>query len=949
MPHLKGPVPQAQAKEGPMPQLVKKRRSGWAMLAVCAMVASILAVGAGPAAAQPGSTITAASPNHDPDFGADWSACVGAAGSHDAMFSDVGEDNAHVDAINCIAYYGVTVGKGDGTYAPGEHVSSFQMGHFVRAAADLMGADGDAVLASVELSNPVTRLDMAKLMFGLVNDIDDDVRISPADGQIEFYDDDTNAWVVVDDFFADAKAQVPIADSQTIGAIYELGITRGTRGDGTLVSTPDSTFEPFANVTRAQMATFITATLDHSNLRPEGLSIQRNSNQETMVSLRDADFAPIEDARIDVFSALYADDAFDEDDGECEGRFVKDETPSHSTCAIDIGDQLTDDEGNVEFTLVSDDDPIVSACPSDADAVLQFESAPGSAGRTFWAWTGDLGDEVSEDTGLSELESVARPVGKAGPDYARVSGGLPTGDELAKMGETVTFTLQLYSDVRDRDGASLVNDVAAGPDRSANPYHLKVEKYFVDSNGDSDSDATTTVGNANTDFPDAPGDWDYISLATANTAAPTAAANAAAALFQTPMDTVVWPNGDGEYAITLTHPDLNAAPAVDNTDVAVKFTLTPFLSANDLISANLLTDVVVSRNTNAASVLALPGFDRVTGYVIFSDDASDPHSVSGDSAGYRIIAGSRTGNSVTVSVVDQYGDGMRNVEISANSDLDVLAPADATPDQVVYPEEVDITVQSNENRDGDDTAGETTSVTRSNLTYATFVAADATADPPIPTNRIDIDSRAIVRLPAEVGEDDIEGTFRTRRNGAYRIGYTYIGTSAQTEAITPESIELRSAEFNTNDPVDGVVSEVTRAQEVGDPVSVYWAKTGNSAASAGGRADNTDFLPALVRDVPNRTIVANEPGAETDTDNPMAYFYDEDDTFIVAGIGATFEMFEEALSATFKDDGIYVDYVSWQNYVVTRPGRVNRTIWELTLSCTDPSTLSVNTDGNTWE
>ena len=105
---------------------------------------------------------------------------------------------------------------------------------FVQRAADLMGADGEAVLSSVMLSDTVTRIEMAQLMFGLVNDIDDDVRISPAGGQIEFYGDDASAWVVVDDFFADAKAQVPIADSQLIGATYEMGITRGTRGDGTL-------------------------------------------------------------------------------------------------------------------------------------------------------------------------------------------------------------------------------------------------------------------------------------------------------------------------------------------------------------------------------------------------------------------------------------------------------------------------------------------------------------------------------------------------------------------------------------------------------------------------------------------------------------------------------------------------------------------------------------------
>ena len=69
MPRLKGPVPQVQAKEGPMPQLVKKRRSGWAVLAAAALIASILAVGATPAAAAP----------RQPDQEATWKACLGPA------------------------------------------------------------------------------------------------------------------------------------------------------------------------------------------------------------------------------------------------------------------------------------------------------------------------------------------------------------------------------------------------------------------------------------------------------------------------------------------------------------------------------------------------------------------------------------------------------------------------------------------------------------------------------------------------------------------------------------------------------------------------------------------------------------------------------------------------------------------------------------------------------
>jgi len=800
------------------------------------------------------------------------------------MFSDVSDDNVHAGDINCIAAYGITVGMGDGTYAPDANVTAYEMGLFVQRAADLMGADGEEVLAGVMLSDHVTRLEMAQLMFRLVDDIDDDVRINPADGQIQSYNEDSGMWDVVNDFFADAKAQVPIFESQVVGAAYELGITRGTKGDGTMVSTPGSTFEPFANVTRAQMASFIARTLDHSNLRPEGLSVQRNSNRNTMISLRDGDFAPIEDARIDVFSALYPDDAFDEDDGECEGRFVQDETGSFSICQIDRNDRLTDDDGNVELTLSSDDDPITAACTVGTGDPLAFTTAAGSAGRTVWAWTGDLGDEVDEDTTLQELESVARPVGSAGPNYARITGGLPTGDELAKMGETVTFTLQLYSQVGSAPNAA--KDVAVGPDRSRNPYHLKVEKYFVARDGTSDSDAETTSGTASGDpadatevkFTNAPGDWDHVQAD-----GTTEVTASAARPFNTPVDTVVWPNGDGEYTITLTNPDLNAA--MDSTDVGVRFTLTPFIAANDLISRNLVDEIEAKGNYvgKADDVAAAGGVDVASGHVIFSDDASDPHAVSGETAQYRIISGSASGNSVTVSVVDQYGDGMRNVQISVSSDLD---DATTAADEVTYPEEVDVTVQSGENN------------------------ADGSGS-----------------------DSDTVGTFGTRRNGTYRIGYTYTGSDAQTEAITPQSVVVTGDNPATPDTVE--TDFELRAQELGSAVNVYWTKVGNNAASVNSGGTPADSVQILVSDVASRTIVVDD-GAD-DGDNPSAYFYDEDDTFIVAGVGATFEMFEEALSATYKDNGIYAARVEWDNYVTTRPGRVNRTIWNLTLSCTDPS------------
>ena len=958
------------------------------MLALGALIASLLAVGAGPVSAQPGGALEPTRPDHRPQSAAKWSACVGDAGRNDARFSDVNEDTVIAEAlgaINCIAYYDITLGIGDGTYAPDDNVTAFQMELFTQRTADLMGADGDAVLADVELSDPVTRLEMARLMYGLVDDIRSDVRIS-SNGQIEFRDHDNNEWVVVNDFFADAKAQVPIAYSQVIGATYELGITRGTMGDGTLVSTANSTFEPFAPMTRAEMALFITRTLDHSNARPEGLTIQRNGEGNTMVSYRDADFGPVVDARVDVFSALYPDDALD-DDKECVLRFVRDETPSHSTCEIDIGDQLTDDEGNVEFTLVSDSDPTATTCETSAGAYV-FSSAPGSEGRTFWAWVGEIGDGVDADAGLVELERVGRPVGAAGPDYLRVSGGLPTNDELAQMGETVTFTAQLRADTgsNGRDGKSLVDDAAAGPDRSGNAYILTVEKYFVARVADTDSDETAKTGSASSGlFGQAPGNWAYALPTGAVEVSAGVPVSQALARFQTPVDTVVWPNADGQFSINLTNPDSQAG--VPNTDVGVRFTLMPFPQDNDFVDRNLVQDVVVEANTNYMNDMA-DAQGRYEGHVIFSDDASDPHnveaSVMGASTWYRIISGSRTGNSVTVSVVDQYGDPMRGVAISLLSDLDSGNPAAGT-DQVTYPEEVDITVSRNENGDGDDPAnvgsdGTTTvnpTAAATSLTAATIRAAeraavaawDATDNPSsVQTRTLTVAVRVnddADNTVAAVPTDDAIGTFRTRSNGAYRIGYNYINpTLAQTEMITPQSTRVVRL-LVTSTSSDGDAANVTSTvemyeldddgdpvatttladatvtlPEVGDAVYVYWADVGNSGSSVVEVAEpNPDMVEILVADVASRTIVVNEGDATGD--NPQAYFYDENDTFIVDNRGATLETFEEALGLTSRDNGVYADMVSWENYTLVRdtgpnrPAQVGRTIWEISLTCSD--------------
>ena len=113
-----------------MPQLVKKRRSGWAVLAAGALVASILAVGASPAAAAP----------RVPDQEATWKACLApASASHG--FTDVADDSVHAANINCLAYYGITKGKTDDTFDPQSNVTRSQMALFLARAADAANID----------------------------------------------------------------------------------------------------------------------------------------------------------------------------------------------------------------------------------------------------------------------------------------------------------------------------------------------------------------------------------------------------------------------------------------------------------------------------------------------------------------------------------------------------------------------------------------------------------------------------------------------------------------------------------------------------------------------------------------------------------------------------------------------------------------------------------------
>ena len=67
---------------------------------------------------------------------------MGPAAATDSDFSDVEDRGELKAAIDCLAYYGITVGTGDGTtFSPQAFVSRWQMALFVRRAASAAGVE----------------------------------------------------------------------------------------------------------------------------------------------------------------------------------------------------------------------------------------------------------------------------------------------------------------------------------------------------------------------------------------------------------------------------------------------------------------------------------------------------------------------------------------------------------------------------------------------------------------------------------------------------------------------------------------------------------------------------------------------------------------------------------------------------------------------------------------
>ena len=363
----------------------------------------------------------------------------------DQGFTDISGKSAEIQtAINQIKQLGVTVGKTATTFAPDDNVTREEMAMFLQRMLHLTptGAGGESDSA-------------------LTLNVDGD------GGTYNFTDIDSGS--------------VTVEGNDAIKELWNLGIH-----DGLLATT----YNPGSDMTRAAMATFMTAALNHTNARPAGLVMQTDLATKagtwtpvTSISHRAADFSVIVGTPVDVMvwspTGGEGDAAFLAT-GLCDDAIT---AGSLTPCTIDAGELVTDDKGNVAPTLIS-------AAPSGVTTTSEV----------YYAWSAAVGTVYDNDLygegvrATDDLHSSVTVTASAGasetrcimatPAHAAVSGAQHT----AKYGSTLTINCQ----VKDGTSATAGNVALAG-----RVLTMTVSREFTtDSLGTQDGDvilATSTV------------------------------------------------------------------------------------------------------------------------------------------------------------------------------------------------------------------------------------------------------------------------------------------------------------------------------------------------------------------------------------------------------------------------------------------------------------------------
>lgn len=181
-------------------------------------------------------------------------------GRDQPRFSDVPATNPHADAINCLADYGIALGKGDGTYAPAGTLTWGQTASFIARTLETSGhpvpAGSDTCEGAAGTHEPTLEaLHDASVIPPLGPDL------IWCDGSSWMTREQMAAWVTEaarhagltpdtgTDFFPDDDS---LLLEPHVNGVASLGIVTGKT---------DGTYAPFDRLRRDQMATFLVRLL----------------------------------------------------------------------------------------------------------------------------------------------------------------------------------------------------------------------------------------------------------------------------------------------------------------------------------------------------------------------------------------------------------------------------------------------------------------------------------------------------------------------------------------------------------------------------------------------------------------------------------------------------------------------------------------------------------------
>ena len=402
---------------------------------------------------------------------ATYSACpTGSASS--AGFTDTTSTD-----VDCIAMYGITTGVTATTYEPTASVPRWQMAlyltRFLSKAGYTLGSGADQGFTDIAGQSAATQTAINQLKQSGVTAGTTATTFSPDDNvtreQMAMFIErslgkitagpggQSDGGTVVNGTggttytYSDIDTSVTFEGHNAIVELLNLGVTGDTGALG-------ETYRPSADITRAEMATFVTNAAAHTNLRPAGVTIQASPasgfgavDTALHISHRDASFVAVPGTLIDVFSDVTAaeTDPFSSA-GACNTANT-DVEGGVTECAINVGDASTDASGNADM---------VAAAVTDTAAATT---------RTYWAWTGAVGASYNNSTAPGSSVAVTS---SAAATVTSVSNTISTknsndatdGGELVSFGQTITFTGQLQTatggtNVAQAASATTVTDV----------------------------------------------------------------------------------------------------------------------------------------------------------------------------------------------------------------------------------------------------------------------------------------------------------------------------------------------------------------------------------------------------------------------------------------------------------------------------------------------------------